>query len=77
VALAVLLKLKEAGTISSDERVVVISTAHGLKFSEFKVGYHENSLDGVDSQHANPPVVLPPEIDKIRDTIDERTQNQG
>ena len=77
VGLAVLLKLKESGTIGSDERVVVISTAHGLKFSEFKVGYHEGSLDGVDSRHANPPIELPPEIDKIRDTIDERTQNQG
>jgi threonine synthase len=76
VGLAVLLKLKESGTISSDERVVVISTAHGLKFSEFKVGYHENALDGVESKYANPPIELPPEIDVIRDAIDERTQNQ-
>lgn len=76
VALAVLLKLKESGTIHSNERVIVISTAHGLKFAEFKVGYHEGTLDGVESRYSNPPIELPPEIDKIRDAIDERTQNQ-
>ncbi|MDP6111912.1 MAG: threonine synthase [Planctomycetota bacterium] len=77
VALAVLLKLKEEDTIGSDERVVVISTAHGLKFSEFKVGYHEGTLDGVDSRHSNPPIELPPDIDRILEAIDARTQKQG
>jgi threonine synthase len=36
VALACLIKLVQAGTIARHERVVVISTAHGLKFAEFK-----------------------------------------
>ena len=40
VALAALFKLVERGVIKSKDRVVVISTAHGLKFTEFKVGYH-------------------------------------
>jgi threonine synthase len=31
------------GIIEPGQRVVVISTAHGLKFSEFKVSYHEGS----------------------------------
>lgn len=72
VALAVLLKLKEQGMIASDERVIVVSTAHGLKFTEFKVGYHEGSLPEVTSRHANPPVDLPPDINKIQDAIEQR-----
>lgn len=69
VALAVLFKLVERGVIGRDDRVVVISTAHGLKFTQFKVGYHENTLDGVIARHANPPVYLPPDPKVVRDTI--------
>jgi threonine synthase len=72
VALAALIKLKERGVISSDERVVVISTAHGLKFSEFKVGYHNGTLAGVKARHANLPVDLPADLDAVRRAIDER-----
>jgi threonine synthase len=36
VALACLEKLVRAGTIAKDDTVVVVSTAHGLKFQEFK-----------------------------------------
>ena len=72
VALAALIKLKERGVIGSDERVVVISTAHGLKFSEFKVGYHNGTLAGVKARHANLPVDLPADLDAVRRAIDER-----
>jgi threonine synthase len=72
VALAALIKLKERGVIGARERVVVISTAHGLKFSEFKVGYHRRTLDGVESRHANPPVELPADIDRVRREIDRK-----
>jgi threonine synthase len=72
VALAALMKLKQAGVIRSDERVVVISTAHGLKFSEFKVGYHKGTLEGVTPRHANLPVELPAELNAVRRAIDER-----
>ena len=72
VALAVLMKLKDQGDIEAKERVIVISTAHGLKYSEFKVGYHEGRLPEVNALHANPPVELQPDIDQIRKTIDER-----
>jgi len=72
VALAALIKLKDRGVITSRERVVVISTAHGLKFSEFKVAYHRGTLEAVDSRHANPPVDLPANIDRVRRAIDER-----
>ena len=46
VALAALEKLIAAGTIKKGETVVVISTANGLKFTDFKVGYHERKLPG-------------------------------
>ncbi|HHT9150771.1 MAG TPA: threonine synthase, partial [Candidatus Wujingus californicus] len=45
VALAVLIKLLKRKEILSHEKVVVISTAHGLKFPEFKINYHENRLE--------------------------------
>lgn len=58
VALACLEKLAARGTIRRDERVVVVSTAHGLKFTEFKARYHEGALDGVESQLANRPLEM-------------------
>ncbi len=72
VALAALYKLVDRGEISSKERVVVISTAHGLKFSDFKIGYHEGRLAGVTSRHANPPVALPPKYGAVMDAIQAR-----
>lgn len=71
VALAALFKLVQRGKIRSDDRVVVISTAHGLKFTRFKVDYHEQQLEGVVSRHANPPVKLPPDLDAVNAAIDQ------
>lgn len=36
VALAALIKLREKGTIAPSDRTVVVSTAHGLKFTHSK-----------------------------------------
>jgi threonine synthase len=58
VALAVTEKLARGGTIAADESVVVVSTANALKFTEFKVRYHERAIEGVESRHANPPEEL-------------------
>jgi len=69
VALAALFKLVKRGVIGSKDRVVVISTAHGLKFTGFKVGYHEGMLDGVDAVRRNPPIELPPDVSAVRDAI--------
>jgi threonine synthase len=71
VALAALLKLVQRGRIKSDDRVVVISTAHGLKFTRFKVDYHEQRLEDVISHHANPPVELRPDLDAVNRAIDQ------
>jgi threonine synthase len=72
VGLAVLKKLVRAGTISKSQRVVCISTAHGLKFTEFKVRYHESQLGEIQSSRANPSVMLPPDYDSVTRAIRER-----
>ena len=69
VALAALFKLVKRNEIKKDERIVVISTAHGLKFTDFKVKYHENKLGEVESKYANSPVELPPEYDQVKRAI--------
>jgi threonine synthase len=72
VGLAVLKKLVRAGTIGKSERVVCISTAHGLKFTEFKVQYHESQLAGLKSSAANPAVLLPPDYDAVTRAIQKK-----
>ena len=69
VALAVLEKLAARGTIRKGQRAVVISTAHGLKFSDFKVGYHSGTLSGVKAQLPNPSVAVEPTLGAVRDAI--------
>ncbi len=68
VALACLEKLAARGTIEPGQRVVVVSTAHGLKFTEFKTRYHEGKLD-FPSKHANTPVSLGDDPTKVSDAI--------
>jgi threonine synthase len=65
VALAALFKLRAQGTILPNHRTVVISTASGLKFTEFKLGYHENQLAEVRAARANQPRILPPDVDRV------------
>jgi threonine synthase len=72
VALAALIKLIDRGVIRRSDRVVVISTAHGLKFSRFKVDYHENRLAEAHGTYANPPVELPADADAVRRVIAQR-----
>jgi threonine synthase len=68
VALAALIKLLKAGKIDKSERVVVISTAHGLKFTDFKVRYHKGTLDFL-CRFANKPIELPPRVDAVKKTL--------
>ena len=60
----------ERKIIKKKDRVVVISTAHGLKFSQFKVGYHEKTLSDVNSLYPNPPIHLPADVKSVRYAID-------
>jgi threonine synthase len=72
VALAALFKLVNQGVINKNERTVVISTAHGLKFTQFKLDYHEKQLPEAESHHANPPINLPADVDLVKETIASR-----
>jgi threonine synthase len=72
VALAVLKKLLEKKKIKAHEKVVVISTAHGLKFTEFKINYHENKLKEVTPRFANLPVSVPPSYEAVKTAILEK-----
>jgi threonine synthase len=74
VALAALFKLLARGEVKASDRVVVISTAHGLKFTSFKVGYHEGKLDEVESELANPPVYLPADVKVVKAAIARKLQ---
>jgi threonine synthase len=69
VALAALEKLAARGVVKRGDRVVVLSTAHGLKFSDFKVGYHEGTLQGVGSRHRNPGVRVAASLGAVKDAI--------
>ena len=65
VALAALEKLAARGEITRDHEVVVVSTASGLKFADFKVGYHDDPA----SRFRNVPVELPERYDAVRDAV--------
>jgi threonine synthase len=69
VALAAFLKLVQRKEIKLKERVVVVSTAQGLKFVDFKVGYHEGRLDGIESQLANRPVEMAADLNEVVERI--------
>jgi threonine synthase len=82
VALAALIQLVERGEITANDRVVVISTASGLKFPDFKIGYHIGSdataeaapgpLPEVTPRLKNPPVRLPARLDAVLAAIERR-----
>ena len=69
VALAVLEKLVRRGEIPKESKVVVISTANGLKFTDFLYKYHAAKLRGIDSEYAYSPVDLPADYEAVRETI--------
>jgi threonine synthase len=70
VALAALEKLVARGEITRSHRVVVVSTANGLKFTEFKIRYHEDQLAGVPQpRHRNVPIPLPNDYQAVRDAV--------
>jgi threonine synthase len=69
VALACLFKLRERGLVEPGHRVVVVSTANGLKFTEFKLAYHEKRLPGIAARRANEPVSMPPDVERVAASI--------
>ncbi len=76
VALAAMNKLVARGEIRKTDRVVVISTAHGLKFTDFKLGYHKMHLDQVIPENPNPPIELPARYGVVRDRMLEEIERR-
>ncbi|MGE5189197.1 MAG: threonine synthase [Gemmatimonadota bacterium] len=75
VALAALIKLVKAGKVDRSETVVVISTAHGLKFADFKVDYHAGKLE-FPSRHANRPVEVAASVDAVKEALRHALRNR-
>lgn len=71
VALAALEKLVSRGVIQRKHRTVVVSTAHGLKFSQFKVDYHNDAREDFTGKFRNPPVALPAEVEAVERCLKE------
>ncbi len=70
VALAVLIKMVERQQIQKNDRVIVISTANGLKFPEFKVAYHNVAPGEPAPQYLNTPLELEAELEDVLKQID-------
>ncbi|GMH38683.1 hypothetical protein BSKO_06567 [Bryopsis sp. KO-2023] len=68
VALAALQKLRSKGVIGANDRTVVVSTAHGLKFAQAKVAYHSKEID-MSCAYANPPVQVKENLGSVIDVI--------
>jgi threonine synthase len=69
VALAVLTKLTGNKTIQPKQRTVVISTANGLKFTDFKVDYHRGNLEDIESRHLNEPIECPDDYETVKNKL--------
>ncbi|MDH5717219.1 MAG: threonine synthase [Spirochaetia bacterium] len=74
VALAALIKLKEKNIISKNESVAVISTANGLKFADFKVKYHEDTLEDINIRYQNKPVEIKADISEIQKIVNKKLE---
>jgi threonine synthase len=54
--------------------VVVISTANGLKFTDFLFKYHTGQIEGVQSDYAFSPIELSAKYEDVRKAILERIE---
>jgi threonine synthase len=71
VALAALEKLAARGDITARDRVVVISTANGLKFADVKLGYHQGRAGTGPGRFTNRPVEVPNDYAAVRAVIED------
>lgn len=77
VALGALLQMVDAKAVSKGERIIVVSTAHGLKFSEFKMRYHQKQIEGLQAKYANPISECPPDVEKVKAVLADRLAKQN
>ena len=63
---------RRAARSAAGQRVVVISTANGLKFADFKIGVPRPAARRASTPtHANQPIELPNDYDAVRRAIDQ------
>jgi len=58
--------------VASGDTVVVISTAHGLKFPDFKIDYHSDNLKdnfGVEPEKINRPLEVDANYEQVRSSV--------
>ncbi|KAL6662128.1 hypothetical protein ACP70R_001512 [Stipagrostis hirtigluma subsp. patula] len=76
VALAALFKLRDQRIIGANERTVVVSTAHGLKFSQSKIDYHDRKIENLACKYANPPVSVKADFGAVMDVLKKRLRGK-
>uniref|UniRef100_A0A7C9DLR4 threonine synthase n=1 Tax=Opuntia streptacantha TaxID=393608 RepID=A0A7C9DLR4_OPUST len=69
VALTALFKLRNSGVIGPNDRTVVVSTAHGLKFTQSKIDYHSKAIPDMACKFANPPVQVKADFGAVMDVL--------
>jgi threonine synthase len=69
-AAAGFLKARAGGVIAADDRVVIVATAHGCKFSQTTIGYHTGRLAGIEPRRANRIVEVDADAAAIESLID-------
>jgi len=56
--------------VKPGSRVVVVSTANGLKFADMKTRYHDGALEAVpEDGYRNQPIELPHDFDRVRGAV--------
>ena len=78
MALAVLEKLLDQGMIGKADKVRVISSAHGLKFPDFKSRYHSDGLGDLEvvPRYRNDLREVAADYDKVRDLVLDELDNE-
>ncbi|KAJ0251688.1 hypothetical protein HA466_0126130 [Hirschfeldia incana] len=69
VALTALFKLRNRGVIAPTDRTVVVSTAHGLKFTQSKIDYHSKVIPDMACRFSNPPVEVKADFGAVMDVL--------
>ncbi|KAK1305690.1 hypothetical protein QJS10_CPA10g01452 [Acorus calamus] len=77
VALVALAKLRKSGVIGPTDRTIVVSTAHGLKFTQSKVDYHRADIQDMACHHANPPVEVKADFGSVMDALKKKLPSFG
>ena len=69
VALTALIKLRKSRVIGKIDRTVVVSTTHGLKFTQSKIDYHSKEIKDMACRFANPPVHVKADFGSVMDVL--------